>query len=97
MVNSPTNDLKMSFFSETLENACDSYATCKNTDGTYTCECVDGFYASGKTCLNIDECQGHEHECHINAQERFYLSCLFDLEISTPLPSYWPMKAQLLR
>ena len=59
-------------FSETIGNACDSYATCKNTDGTYACECVDGFYSSGKTCMNINECEGHRHQCHINAQAGFH-------------------------
>ena len=30
---------------------------CKNTDGSYQCECIDGFYRVEEDCMDIDECK----------------------------------------
>ena len=31
-------------------NTCDSNTNCTNTDGGYTCMCLDGYYGDGETC-----------------------------------------------
>ena len=46
---------------------CDAYATCENTPGAYTCQCVDGFLGNGRTCQNVDECRMRVHKCHADA------------------------------
>ena len=33
----------------------------------YSCECVEGFRTDGKLCVNLNECDGHENPCHVNA------------------------------
>ena len=32
------------------QNDCDPNATCSNTEGSYSCDCLQGFYGDGKTC-----------------------------------------------
>ena len=32
------------------DNACDAHATCSDTDGSYTCECNQGYHGDGFTC-----------------------------------------------
>ena len=44
-------------------NECNSHAICTDTDGSYTCECPDGFRGDGKNCENIDECADETHDC----------------------------------
>ena len=36
---------------------CSEHAICKNTDGSYQCECKTGFTGEGFQCTNIDECE----------------------------------------
>ena len=31
-------------------HGCSENATCTNTDGSYTCECKDGYYGDGFNC-----------------------------------------------
>ena len=33
-----------------LSHGCDSSATCQNTDGSYTCSCINGYTGDGITC-----------------------------------------------
>ena len=45
---------------------CDMHADCKNTIGTYKCECHKGYGGSGfkDDCHNIDECKTRTHDCN---------------------------------
>ena len=36
---------------------CSEHALCKNTEGSYQCECKNGFNGDGFKCTNIDECE----------------------------------------
>ena len=40
---------------------------CFNVLGTFECECNEGYTGTGKICSDIDECEGGDHFCHINA------------------------------
>ena len=31
-------------------NSCDQKALCNNTEGSYTCRCLDGYQGDGKSC-----------------------------------------------
>ena len=33
-----------------LSHGCDSSATCQNTDGSYSCSCLNGYTGNGITC-----------------------------------------------
>jgi hypothetical protein len=43
---------------------CDVHATCTNADGTFSCECNDGFTGDGETCTSEDPCDPNpcQHE-----------------------------------
>ena len=36
----------------------DTSSKCINTEGTYQCECLDGYQGDGKICRKIDACLG---------------------------------------
>ncbi|XP_035672064.1 uromodulin-like [Branchiostoma floridae] len=46
---------------------CHSSATCQNTQGSFSCGCVDGFQGNGVDCTDIDECSAGTHNCDVNA------------------------------
>ena len=47
---------------------CSLHATCKNTVGSYSCSCNDGFDAYGSSCFDIDECSEGSHLCDSDAR-----------------------------
>ena len=46
------------------ENDCDVNASCENTMGSYTCQCLPGFSGNGINCSDIDECDSQMNDCH---------------------------------
>ena len=44
---------------------CHEAATCYNTDGTFTCNCVPGWDGDGFFCNDYDECFEGSHNCHL--------------------------------
>jgi alpha-tubulin suppressor-like RCC1 family protein len=50
------------------QDPCDANATCTDISGlAYECACNAGFTGDGTTCSDIDECQGPDHGCDVNA------------------------------
>ena len=45
-------------------NPCSEKAKCKNSFGSYTCTCEEGFTGNGKICTDVDEC--NEGKCSAN-------------------------------
>ena len=41
-----------------LYGACDVHSDCVNRDGSFECRCRQGFFQSGDSCFEIDECKG---------------------------------------
>lgn len=49
-------------------NHCHLNTRCKNTNGSYKCECLLGYQRLDKfNCIEIDECATDQHNCHANA------------------------------
>ena len=46
---------------------CSSYATCTNTDGSYSCSCNTSYSGDGLACEDINECTDGSHQCSTNA------------------------------
>ena len=50
------------------DSPCAQHATCVDTVGSYTCECVDGFFGDGNVfCGDVDECVSGGANCDENA------------------------------
>ena len=54
---------------------CQNNSTCYNSEGSYTCVCLDGFeetiakvqnYQKVEFCDDIDECSLNTHNCELN-------------------------------
>ncbi|XP_031570080.1 uncharacterized protein LOC116304478 [Actinia tenebrosa] len=46
--------------------SCHDDAVCRNTYGSYYCQCKTGYTGNGKQCTDIDECTT-DSPCHVNA------------------------------
>ena len=46
---------------------CHQNGTCTNNDGSYSCNCDEGFSGNGQYCININECETGMHDCHDKA------------------------------
>ena len=64
----------LSFFpsdiNECKQNAslCGTIATCRNTQGSYQCDCGSGYKSiNSLECVNVDECSRRQHACHRDA------------------------------
>ena len=44
-------------------NVCPQHSTCYNTVGSYGCTCHEGYYKTGTTCSNENECTLGTHNC----------------------------------
>ncbi|XP_066022667.1 ALK tyrosine kinase receptor-like [Pocillopora verrucosa] len=54
---------------ECIDNThdCHAKAVCSNTEGSFTCNCIEGYQGNGRNCTDVDECTSHIHGCHYNA------------------------------
>ena len=48
-----------------LPSVCDSSATCVNNNGSFECQCPDGYVVRNRSCDHINECMSGP--CHQNA------------------------------
>ncbi|XP_078594617.1 uncharacterized protein LOC144872403 isoform X2 [Branchiostoma floridae x Branchiostoma japonicum] len=46
---------------------CHAQATCTNTDGSFTCDCTEGYSGNGVNCTDVDECADGTDNCHAQA------------------------------
>ena len=46
----------------------DENASCLNNFGSYECSCNPGYYGTGKSCDELDECSTKLHSCHEQAE-----------------------------
>ena len=50
-------------------HTCDrQFGRCVNVEGSYSCECREGYQGDGRTCTEMDECELGEDDCSDNAQ-----------------------------
>ncbi|XP_028407907.1 pro-epidermal growth factor-like [Dendronephthya gigantea] len=49
-------------------DVCHQEAECKNTLGSFSCDCKPGYTGDGKICYDIDECKEGSHVCHQGAE-----------------------------
>ena len=44
---------------------CDMSANCTNTEGSFTCQCITGYYGDGYNCTSEFLSQIHVHLCQL--------------------------------
>ena len=49
-----------------IDDICNANTDCVNTDGTYYCECMQGYeYVQElESCIELDECIKNVHDCN---------------------------------
>jgi hypothetical protein len=52
----PANSCNDECFDKNPLNGCDDNATCSNTEGSFTCECKEGYEGDGVTCKTENPC-----------------------------------------
>ncbi|XP_076088892.1 uncharacterized protein LOC143059297 [Mytilus galloprovincialis] len=63
---------------------CTSTSNCTNTDGSFTCICLEGFRKFGSECQDIDECTERTSGCEqicANSDGTFSCSCVYGFEL----------------
>ncbi|XP_058835886.1 fibrillin-1-like isoform X2 [Topomyia yanbarensis] len=73
---------------ECLDNDAGCQQKCINLEGSYQCDCFDGFVISRsdiRVCLDVDECStnqgGCDHHCH-NTEGSFHCSCQIGYQLT---------------
>lgn len=51
---------------ECINSPCQRYASCNNTEGSYSCTCNTGFSPVESQCEDINECLSQSHSCTAN-------------------------------
>ncbi|VDI38553.1 Hypothetical predicted protein [Mytilus galloprovincialis] len=81
-----TDDEKCEDINECLDGTdnCPANSNCTNTDGSFTCICLDGFRTVGSECQDIDECTERTSGCEqicANSDGSFTCSCVYGFEL----------------
>ncbi|CAG2253241.1 unnamed protein product [Mytilus edulis] len=81
-----TDDEKCEDINECLDGMdnCPANSNCTNTDGSFTCICLEGFRKVGSECQDIDECTERTSGCEqicANSDGSFTCSCVYGFEI----------------
>ncbi|CAG2228191.1 unnamed protein product [Mytilus edulis] len=81
-----TDDEKCEDINECLDGIdnCPANSNCTNTDGSFTCICLEGFRKVGSECQDIDECTERTSGCEqicANSDGSFTCSCVYGFEI----------------
>ena len=91
------------------DHGCSEHAECVDNDGSYTCECHEGYRSATKEafkirmaygrdnegCIDIDECEDSSlNDCHIEAQVRFRI---FSARIVRLLQDIGPLAILVLK
>ncbi|XP_041861227.1 adhesion G protein-coupled receptor E1-like isoform X2 [Melanotaenia boesemani] len=83
-----------------MPDICGKHATCTNMEGSYSCQCTDGFGPSGKvtvgapiTCKDINECITNSNICGPNARctntiSKYYCFCENGFNTSTGVKTF---------
>lgn len=54
----------------TGNHRCSQHASCENTEGSYRCQCYQGFTGNGIMCKDINECQTQNYTCSPHSECR---------------------------
>ncbi|CAC5394799.1 unnamed protein product [Mytilus coruscus] len=81
-----TADEKCEDINECIDGTdnCPANSNCTNTDGSFTCICLEGFRKVGSECKDIDECTERTSGCEqicANSDGSFICSCVYGFEL----------------